>query len=215
MSDANDEDGGGRRGYHHGNLREALMKAALDLITEKGPSGFTFAEAARAAGVSPAAPYRHYRDRDALLADVARRGFEQLETRLQAARAKGGANPARALDALARSYLEFARQEPAQFSAMYESGLALASYPEMRDASARVFDVVREACAAVIEVMPEAKRPPAMMMALHVWSLVHGMAALLGRGDGGRRPIPMNIDDLVDAALLIYLAGVGGETNDG
>ena len=57
---------GTRRGYHHGNLREALMKAALDLIAAKGPAGFTFAEAARAAGVSPAAPYRHYRDRDAL-----------------------------------------------------------------------------------------------------------------------------------------------------
>src|SRR5690606_22132344 len=66
---------GGRRGYHHGNLREALVEAALDLIGAKGPAGFTFAEAARHAGVSPAAPYRHYRDRDALLAEVARRGF--------------------------------------------------------------------------------------------------------------------------------------------
>ena len=56
----------GRRGYHHGNLREALIEAALKLISEKGPAGFTFAEAARTAGVSPAAPYRHFRDRDEL-----------------------------------------------------------------------------------------------------------------------------------------------------
>jgi hypothetical protein len=55
---------GGPRGYHHGNLREALLRAALQLIAEKGPAGFTFAEAARWAGVSPAAPYRHFRDRD-------------------------------------------------------------------------------------------------------------------------------------------------------
>ena len=68
-------DDDGRRGYHHGNLREALVRAALELIAEKGPAGFTFADAARWAGVSSAAPYRHYRDRDALLADVARRGF--------------------------------------------------------------------------------------------------------------------------------------------
>jgi hypothetical protein len=61
----------GPRGYHHGNLKEALIRAALDLIAEKGPSGFTFAEAARFAGVSPAAPYRHFRDRDELLASVA------------------------------------------------------------------------------------------------------------------------------------------------
>ena len=66
------------RGYHHGNLREALIQAALDLIAEKGPTGFTFAEAARSAGVSPAAPYRHFRDRDELLSDVAMRGFEMF-----------------------------------------------------------------------------------------------------------------------------------------
>src|SRR5471030_779911 len=64
---------GGPRGYHHGNLKEALVRAALELIAEKGPAGFTFADAARWAGVSPAAPYRHFRDRDELLADVARR----------------------------------------------------------------------------------------------------------------------------------------------
>ena len=75
----------GRRGYHHGNLREALIRAALDLIAEKGPAGFTFADAARSAGVSSAAPYRHFRDRQALLADVARRGFEFFEERLDRA----------------------------------------------------------------------------------------------------------------------------------
>src|ERR1700760_1703994 len=64
------------RGYHHGNLKEALVRAALELIAEKGPAGFTFADAARWAGVSPAAPYRHFRDRDELIANVARRGFE-------------------------------------------------------------------------------------------------------------------------------------------
>ena len=66
------------RGYHHGNLKEALLRAALDLIAQKGPAGFTFAEAARSAGVSPAAPYRHFRDRDELLSSIAQRGFEQF-----------------------------------------------------------------------------------------------------------------------------------------
>ena len=76
---------GGPRGYHHGNLKEALIRAALELIAQKGPAGFTFAEAARWAGVSPAAPYRHFRDRDELLADVARRGFEQFAAALEQA----------------------------------------------------------------------------------------------------------------------------------
>ena len=73
---------GHRRGsYHHGDLREALVRAALELIAEKGPVGFTVAEAARSAGVSPAAPYRHFRDRDELIADVARRGYRAVRGR--------------------------------------------------------------------------------------------------------------------------------------
>ena len=90
MSWSRGDPGAGRRGYHHGNLREALIRAALDLIAEKGPAGFTFADAARSAGVSSAAPYRHFRDRQALLADVARRGFELFEERLTAPGTRAG-----------------------------------------------------------------------------------------------------------------------------
>src|SRR5215471_2828753 len=85
----------GPRAYHHGNLKEALIRAALELIAQKGPAGFTFAEAARWAGVSPAAPYRHFRDRDELLIDVARRGFDQFEVR-----ARMGRRPSRCLHSL-------------------------------------------------------------------------------------------------------------------
>ncbi len=81
------------RGYHHGNLREALIQAARELIKEKGPAGFTFADAARSAGVSPAAPYRHFRDRDALMADVAREGFERFEAMLATGWASGKPDP--------------------------------------------------------------------------------------------------------------------------
>ena len=93
MSWSIDDPATGRRGYHHGNLREALIRAALDLIAEKGPAGFTFADAARSAGVSSAAPYRHFRDRQALLADVARRGFELFEERLDRAWNEGRPDP--------------------------------------------------------------------------------------------------------------------------
>src|ERR1700741_4772787 len=99
---------GGRRRYHHGNLREALVEAALDLIAEKGPAGFTFAEAARQAGVSPAAPYRHFRDRDALMADVARRGFERFEQQLNTAWDGGKPNLRTAFENLGKAYLAFA-----------------------------------------------------------------------------------------------------------
>ena len=95
------------RGYHHGNLKEALVRAALELIAEKGPAGFTFADAARWAGVSPAAPYRHFRDRDELLADVARRGFEQFAAALAKAWDDGKPDVLTAFDRLGKAYLAF------------------------------------------------------------------------------------------------------------
>jgi AcrR family transcriptional regulator len=200
---------GGRRGYHHGNLREALIEAALDLIAEKGPAGFTFAEAARQAGVSPAAPYRHFRDRDALMADVARRGFDRFEQQLGAAWDEGRPNLREAFERLGKAYLGFARTEPAYYSAMFESGLSITQHRELQDAGDRAFAVLRGACEAIVATMPAAKRPPAMMMALHIWSLSHGIASLFARGDAARRPLPMSPEDLLEAAVLIYLEGLG------
>ena len=140
---------GARRGYHHGNLREALIAAALELISQKGPAGVTFADAARAAGVSPAAPYRHFRDRDALMADVARRGFEEFADALALAWDVGKPTPRAAFERVGRAYLDFANKEPAFFSAMFESGLSLADYPPLREAGDRAFAVLREACEAL------------------------------------------------------------------
>src|SRR5450631_2516991 len=113
----------GSRGYHHGNLKEALIRAALELIALKGPAGFTFAEAARSAGVSPAAPYRHFRDRDDLLIDVARRGFDLFAQALAQAWSAGHPDPFAAFERIGRAYLEFARTEPAYYSAMFEAGV--------------------------------------------------------------------------------------------
>lgn len=200
---------GGPRSYHHGNLKEALIRAALELIAEKGPAGFTFAEAARWAGVSPAAPYRHFRDRDELLSDVARRGFELFEAALARAWDDGRPDLASAFDRLGKSYLAFARGEPAYYSAMFEAGIALDTSVELRASSDRAFAVLRNATERLIAVMPAANRPPALMMALHIWALSHGVASLFGRGDAGRRPLPMPPEELLEAGMLIYLDGLG------
>src|SRR3954464_1407082 len=130
----------GRRGYHHGNLREALIRAALELIAQKGPAGFTFADAARWAGVSPAAPYRHFRDRDALLADVARRGFELFEAALRRAWDDGKPPPYVAFENPGPAYLHFARNEPAYYSAMFEAGISLDSDPGLSEAAGQAFE---------------------------------------------------------------------------
>jgi AcrR family transcriptional regulator len=199
----------GPRGYHHGNLKEALVRAALELIAEKGPWGFTFADAARWAGVSPAAPYRHFRDRDELLSDVARRGFEEFEQSLSKAWDEGRPEPLAAFERIGKAYLAFARNAPAYYSAMFEAGIALDASPELRKASDQAFAVLRGASEQLIARMPAQNRPPALMMALHVWALSHGVASLFGRADSGRRSLPMSAEELLEAGVLVYLRGLG------
>ncbi|MET0481345.1 MAG: TetR/AcrR family transcriptional regulator [Aestuariivirgaceae bacterium] len=198
-----------RRGYHHGNLREDLIRAALDLIAAKGPGGFTFAEAARAAGVSPAAPYRHFRDRDALLADVAQRGFESFAAALEAAFDQGRPNPMAALEAVGHAYLAFARREPALYAAMFEAAIPPDASPGLRLAADRAFAVLRQAAEALCQTLPEGERPPALMMSLHIWSLAHGIASLFARADNTGRTTPMSAEDLLEAGILVYLKGLG------
>jgi AcrR family transcriptional regulator len=206
----------GPRGYHHGNLREALIRAALELIAQKGPAGFTFAEAARWAGVSPAAPYRHFRDRDELLANVALRGFRQFEAALDKAWDGGRPDTSAAFDRLGRAYLDFARGEPALYSAMFEGGVPLGANPDLRDASDRAFAVLREAAERLSAQAPAGAKPPALMVALHIWAMTHGVASLFGRGDSARRAVPMSAEELLEAQMLIYLRGLGlSETKPG
>ncbi|MGX7742366.1 TetR/AcrR family transcriptional regulator [Rhodopseudomonas parapalustris] len=202
------------RGYHHGNLKEALLQAALGLIAEKGPGGFTFADAARMAGVSPAAPYRHFRDRDELLSNIAQRGFELFEQVLAKAWDDGRPDTVTAFMRVGRSYLAFARSEPAYYSAMFESGVPIDVNPMLLTASERAFNVIRAAAERLAALTPPGvTRPPALMMALHIWSMSHGIASLFGRGDAARRKLPMAPEELLEASVLIYLRGLGFSTD--
>ncbi|MGE0222084.1 MAG: TetR/AcrR family transcriptional regulator [Acetobacteraceae bacterium] len=210
--------GGERRGYHHGNLREALVAAALSLIADKGPAGFTIAEAARIAGVSPAAPYRHFRDAEALLAEVARRGFERLEADLIRAWNHGQPEPLGAFEAIGRAYLAFAREHPAYYAAMFEARIDRTQYPDLDAAGSRTFAVLRDGAERLAARLPRESRPPSLMVALHIWALSHGIASLFVRPDPSRRTLPMAPEDLLEAGVLLYLqslglAGGGGAAN--
>ena len=198
------------RGYHHGNLKEALLQAALGLIAEKGAAGFTFADAARMAGVSPAAPYRHFRDRDELLSSIAQRGFEQFEAVLTSSWDDGRPDTVTAFERVGKAYLAFARNEPSFYSAMFESGIPIEANPALMVAGERAFAVIRAAAERLAALAPPGQpRPPALMMALHIWSMSHGVASLFGRGDAARRAQPMSPEELLEAATLIYLRGLG------
>ena len=197
-----------RAGYHHGNLREALVQAALGLIAERGLAGFAIAELARAVGVSSAAPYRHFRDRDAVLAEVARRGFEGLGLELARVIEANRASPGLALERCAQAHLAFAGREAAVYATMFEANLPDQTYPDLARARADAFAFVRQAAQMACDRGRGRLGPPAMMVALHVWSLTHGIASLFVRETGNRGLLPMAPEELLEAGLLVYLQAI-------
>jgi len=180
-----------RRGYHHGNLREALVEAARQLTAERGPHGFTLADAARLAGVSPSAPYRHFRDRESLMAELQRQGFAKFGARLAAAAGGGGVKEA--LTAMGSAYLGFAREEPGYYGAMFAWRDPTA--PEGAEPPDSPFAAL---VAAIARLLPEGRdRAEARMLALEVWALSHGLAGLERAG----MPPPASGAPLPEAVL--------------
>lgn len=196
------------RKYHHGNLRAALVEATLGLIEEKGPFGFTLAEAARLAGVSAAAPYRHFRGRDELIEEVALRGFEMFANRLEAAFNDGRPSVLSAFGATGRAYLDFARENPGYYIAMFESSVAIAGNPDLAQAADRALGVLRRAAERLAAHLPADRRPPAGMVANHIWALSHGVVELFARGGPGSRA-PYSAEEMLESGTAIYLRGLG------
>jgi AcrR family transcriptional regulator len=197
-----------KRGYHHGNLRQALVDAALGLIADQGPQGFTLSEAAKAAEVTPAAVYRHFAGRDDLLAEVARQGYEIFAALMEYAYAEGKPTALAAFEATGRAYLAFARKYPGHYKAMFESGLSLQAHPSLAPVAARAQGVLEKAAANLSLHLPADKRPPASMFSAHIWAMSHGVVELYARGaPGARSPFPP--EDLLESGIGIYLRGLG------
>jgi AcrR family transcriptional regulator len=162
--------------YHHGNLRQALLEGAVRVIAELGPSSFTLREVARRAGVSHNAPYRHFRDKDALLAAVAAQGFRELKRSMLEA----GERQSNALEKLKQSgiaYVAFAVRRPEHFTAMFDAPVISSKEPEYLQASQEAFQTL----VSYIRDSQEEGYLPAgntMERALYAWSLVHGIAKL-------------------------------------
>ncbi len=203
-----DTGSGGRKSYHHGNLRQALVEATLGLIEERGPLGFTLAEAARGAGVSAAAPYRHFKGRDDLIEEVARQGFEIFADRLEAAFNDGKPSALSAFFATSQAYLDFARSEPGYYMAMFESGVSISGNPDLARAAQRAMSALERAAARLAERLPPDRRPPARMVANHIWALSHGVVELFSRGTPGGRA-PYSADEMLESGAMIYLRGLG------
>jgi AcrR family transcriptional regulator len=179
-----------RRPYHHGNLREALIDAALALMEERGSPEFTLREVARRVGVTHAAPQRHFEDRAALVAAVAEQGFRGLRAHVeQVARSSNARDPAERLHALGVAYVQFAVRNPAHFRAMFSAELVDKSrHPSLAAASRAIHDFL-------VQCITEGQRlgffveGDPLELAFAAWSIVHGCAVLLIDGRGmGRRP---------------------------
>jgi AcrR family transcriptional regulator len=147
--------------YHHGDLRAAVLTAAEKILEKEGVGGLSVREAARRAGVSHNAPYRHFPDRDALLAALAAEGFAQL----------GSALAGRAGREMGEAYVRFALAQPQRFRLMFGGQLSLDKFPELRAQAQATYDRLQETFKRLGE--------DAGFAAAAAWSLVHGLAQLL------------------------------------
>ena len=181
------------RPYHHGNLRDALIAEGLRLLEERDAAHVGLREVARRVGVSPTAVYRHFPNKEALLAALAASGFRQL-TEWQA-EAIGGKVTRTSFNAMGRAYVRFALANPALFRLMYSA--ASPTHAGAVDPTLRPSTGLRTAVDALLgpEATPAAKRT----MALRAWALVHGLSLLLL--DGHVKVADKELDAFIDASV--------------
>jgi len=163
-------------GRHHGDLRNALERAALDLVAERGAHGWTLAETSRRAGVSVAAPYKHFADKDALLAELARQGYEQQHARFAEAIA-AEAEPVEQLAAFAAAYVQFAADSKALFEITFSAGLTKQAHPALAEAGDRVLALLREPAARITDRVADQDD-----LITTIGATAHGFAAFLNEG---------------------------------
>lgn len=197
-----------KAGYHHGGLKEALITAARQLIMEKGPEDFSMAEACRMADVSPAAPYRHFADRDALVGAVAAEGFLALTERGKAKRDSYPSGSVDSIVAMGQAYVQFAADEPAVFRLMFASHKGEEAFHDSLSEKG-------DACFNMLLIAVDAFRDktgltgiPTMDIALPLWTIVHGTACLLIDRDFDNVAPGTNPDVLVKTATEGFLTGI-------
>ena len=165
------------RGYHHGDLREALIRAADELLAERGLEGFTLRETARRAGVSPAAPSHHFGGSAGLLSEIAALGYAELARRLGTAGETG--TPAERLKAQGIAYVRFALDFPGRFHLMFRHDMLIVGAPSLEKASTAAWEALEKTVLA-LRGQPETAELDAEGEAtlIGIWSTTHGFAHL-------------------------------------
>lgn len=210
---ANQSGTGARGRYHHGDLRSALIEATLHMMGERRVEEITVADAARAAGVSSGAPYRHFPDRDDFLAHVAATGFDKLRQAMEDAVAKHKPGSIESIVALGCAYTEFGASRPELFHLMWGATRTHQSNDVAQQSGFHCYQVFIGALSATMEAQSIAGRSPQEFGA-PLWAMVHGFAGLLiGKSpmlDAGMDAIRARIDE----ATRAYFAGIGQHPSD-
>jgi AcrR family transcriptional regulator len=166
------------RPYHHGNLRDALIEAGLQLIEEKGIKGLTLREIGAAIGVSRMAPYRHFADKAALLAAISEAGFVQFAEALEAAKALAGTDFPSQLSALALAYVRFAAEHRAHYEVMFGSAVDVSEPIQgPSEAAMRAFGILEQTIREG-QRNGDVREGDSVTIARHVWAHVHGISTL-------------------------------------
>lgn len=195
--------------YHHGDLRNALLEVAIELIREQGFEAFTLREVARRAKVSHTAPYRHFRDKAALAAAIAEDGFVQLDAGMKRAAGRAASASARLL-AAGRAYVELALRRPEHFRIMFTAPIDAEAHPAARAAADQAFG---QLVARVVECQQagDVRGGDPLTIARICWSQVHGIAQLaIGEQFAFKRQ--RDVLAFTDDALGAVLAGLAGRT---
>lgn len=200
-----------KAGYHHGGLREALITAALQLVEERGAENFSLADACRLAGVSTAAPYRHFRDRDELMAEVTSRGFDALSANNMRAVQAHREGSLEAIVAMGQAYIKFAVTQQSLFRLMFGQDPSLAEVEKVAEQGRSCFGKL----IAQITKYCEANDidGDANAIALKMWTFVHGASALLIDGKYALIAPGVDIDEMIATTVPLLLAQ-SAQSND-
>jgi AcrR family transcriptional regulator len=191
-----------KKTYHHGDLKNALIKAGVDILAKDGVSGLSLRKVASKAGVSHAAPYSHFADKQALIAAISTEGFRQLYERVNSVAEEYKTKPSRQLVEVAWAYVQFAMDDRDRFKVMFSGILEKErEYPEFVAESQRNFQLVK----TIVEANQAAgvlRSGPSDLVALSAWGTIHGFVMLLLEGQISHTVLDqMSLRELVEFQL--------------
>lgn len=192
-----------KKRFHHGDLREALIAATRELLIQHGPDGFTLADACRRAGVTTAAPYKHFRDKQEILEEIVLRGFEELTAAIAKAVAEGGSGTIAGITAMGASYVDFAVAQPALFRLMFGHKPEIMKVRQVDQIGRQCLKKVMEEVAAYSRKHGHAA--DAEKIALRLWTFVHGASSLQLDGDYERVAPGLDVYELIARVTPILL----------